>query len=190
MKRPGTRAGYERLLNRIRTRIPGVTLRTTFIVGFPGESEGAFGELKDFVKAVGFDHVGVFTYSHEEGTSAHGLDDDVPAKVKKQRQGALMALQRKIVANAQQLRVGQKVRLLVDGPSAEHELVLRGRLEGQAPDIDPVVYLTDCDPSELSSGQFVDAEIVGSREYDLLATPVAVSAPPLTEVIGAITNPR
>lgn len=170
MKRPGTRAGYERLLDRIRTRIPGVTLRTTFIVGFPGESDAAFDELKDFVKAVGFDHVGVFTYSHEEGTSAYDRDDDVPAKVKKQRQAALMALQRKIVTKAQQLRIGQKVRLLVDGPSAEHELVLRGRLAGQAPDIDPVVYLTDCDPSELSSGQFVNAEIVGSREYDLLAT--------------------
>ena len=170
MKRPGTRAGYERLLDRIRTRIPGVTLRTTFIVGFPGESDAAFNELKDFVKAVGFDHVGVFTYSHEEGTGAHGFADDVAARIKKQRQASLMTLQRKIVAKAQQLRVGQKVRLLVDGPSAEHELVLRGRLEGQAPDIDPVVYLTDCDPSELSSGQFVDAEIVGSREYDLIAT--------------------
>src|SRR5207237_729353 len=71
MKRPGTRGGYEPLRARIRTRIPGVTLRTTFIVGFPGETEDDFAELKDFVKAVGFDHLGVFTYSHEEGTSAH-----------------------------------------------------------------------------------------------------------------------
>src|SRR5204862_2566363 len=79
MKRPGTRAGYEKLLERIRTRVPGVTLRTTFIVGFPGETEEDFVQLKNFVKAVGFDHVGVFTYSHEEGTAAHGLEDNVPA---------------------------------------------------------------------------------------------------------------
>jgi ribosomal protein S12 methylthiotransferase len=175
MKRPGTRAGYERLLDRIRTRIPGVTLRTTFIVGFPGETEADFAELKNFVKGVGFDHVGVFTYSHEEGTTAHRFEDDVPVKVKKQRQASLMSLQKTIVSKAQQMRVGQTVRLLVDGPSSEHELVLRARLEGHAPDIDPVVYLTDCDPSEFSAGQFIDAEIVGSRDYDLLAAPLTVS---------------
>ncbi len=173
MKRPGTRASYERLLNRIRTRITDVALRTTFIVGFPGETDEDFAELQDFVQTVGFDHVGVFTYSHEEGTSAYGHADNVPARVKKLRQSALMSLQKKIVKEAQQLRAGQQVRLLVDGPSAEHELVLRGRLEGQAPDIDPVVYLTDCDPSEFSAGQFLQAEIVGSRDYDLLARPMA-----------------
>ena len=173
MKRPGTRASYEHLLNRIRTRIAGVSLRTTFIVGFPGETAEDFAELHDFVETVGFDHVGVFTYSHEEGTSAYGLTDDVPARIKKQRQSALMSLQKKIVKKAQQLRAGQHVRLLIDGPSAEHELVLRGRLEGQAPDIDPVVYLTDCDPSDFHAGQFLQAEIVGSRDYDLLARPVA-----------------
>ena len=177
MKRPGTRAGYERLLDRIRTRVPGVTLRTTFIVGFPGETEEDFVQLKNFVKAVGFDHVGVFTYSHEEGTAAHGLEDNVPARVKKQRQSTLMALQKRIVSKAQQLRVGQQVRLLIDGPSSDHELVLRARLEGHAPDIDPVVYLTDCDPSEFSAGQFIHAEIVGSRDYDLLASPLTVASP-------------
>jgi ribosomal protein S12 methylthiotransferase len=173
MKRPGTRASYHRLLDRIRTKVADVTLRTTFIVGFPGETDRDFAELQDFVETVGFDHVGVFTYSHEEGTSAHGLADDVAARVKKQRQAALMSLQRRIVKKAQQLRTGQQVRLLVDGPSAEHELVMRGRLEGQAPDIDPMVYLTDCDPSELSAGQFLRAEIVGARDYDLLARPLS-----------------
>jgi ribosomal protein S12 methylthiotransferase len=173
MKRPGTRGSYERLLNRIRTRIPHVTLRTTFIVGFPGETAQDFAELHDFVETVGFDHVGVFTYSHEEGTSAHGLVDDVSARIKKQRQSALMSLQKKIVKKAQQLRAGQRVRLLIDGPSSEHELVLRARLEGQAPDIDPVVYLTDCDPSDFQAGQFLQAEIVGSSDYDLLARPLA-----------------
>ncbi|HEY3091563.1 MAG TPA: 30S ribosomal protein S12 methylthiotransferase RimO, partial [Vicinamibacterales bacterium] len=173
MKRPGTRAGYERLLERIRTRIPGVTLRTTFIVGFPGETDEDFAQLQDFVKTVGFDHVGVFTYSHEEGTSAHGFEDDVPATVKRRRQARLMSLQKRIVGQAQQLLVGQQVQLLVDGPSSEHELVLRARLEGHAPEIDPVVYLTDCDPSEFSAGQFITAEIVGSRDYDLLGRPLS-----------------
>ena len=171
MKRPGTRAGYEALLTRIRARLPGVALRTTFIVGFPGETAADFDELLGFVRAVGFDHVGVFTYSHEEGTSAHGLADDVPAAVKRQRQSALMSLQKRLVTAAQKRRIGRQVRLLVDGPSDEHDLVLRGRLEGQAPDIDPLVYLTDCDPSAFAAGQFITAEISGSRGYDLVARP-------------------
>jgi ribosomal protein S12 methylthiotransferase len=171
MKRPGTRAAYERLLDRIRTRVPGVTLRTTFIVGFPGETSDDYTELQSFVETVGFDHVGVFTYSHEEGTSAHGLDDDVPAAVKRKRKNGLMALQRRIVARAQRSRIGSQVRVLVDGPSAEHDLVLRGRLQGQAPEVDPQVYLTDCDPSAIAPGQFLDAEVVGSRGYDLIVRP-------------------
>jgi ribosomal protein S12 methylthiotransferase len=172
MKRPGTRATYEKLLARIRDRVPGVTLRTTFIVGFPGETDEDFAELESFVRAVGFDHVGVFTYSHEEGTSAHGLADDVPARTKRQRQTRLMRLQKGIVEQAQRARIGQEVRLIVDGPAADHDLVLRARLEGQAPDIDPIVYLTDCDPSELTPGQFIQAEIVESRGYDLIARPL------------------
>jgi ribosomal protein S12 methylthiotransferase len=172
MKRPGTRASYERLLDRIRTRLPGVSLRTTFIVGFPGETDAEFAELQSFVEATRFDHVGVFTYSDEVGTSAHDLADDVPAKTKRQRQSRIMSVQKKVVARAQKNRVGERVRLLVDGPSSEHELVIRGRLEGQAPDIDPLVYLTDCDPAELTAGRFVDAEIVGARGYDLIARPL------------------
>ena len=173
MKRPGTRAGYERLLDRIRQRVPGVTLRTTFIVGFPGETDADFAELESFVESVGFDHVGVFTYSHEEGTSAHGLPDDVPAAVKKRRQSGVMRLQRRIVERAHRSRIGSQVRILIDGPSAEHDLVLRGRLEGQAPEIDPQVYLTDCDPSELTPGQFIQAEVVGNRAYDLVVRPLS-----------------
>src|SRR5688572_27619913 len=174
MKRPGTRAAYEKLLDRIRTRVPGVTLRTTVIVGYPGETAGDFAELQAFVKSVEFDHLGVFTYSHEEGTTAHALTDDVPAGTKERRRSSLMTLQKRIVARAHRGRVGQPVRLLVDGPSAEHELVLRARTAGQAPDIDPLVYLTDCDPSEMTPGQFLDAEIVASRGYDLLARPLSV----------------
>jgi ribosomal protein S12 methylthiotransferase len=174
MKRPGTRATYEKLLDRIRRRVPGVTLRTTFIVGFPGETDAEFAELQSFLTAMHFDHVGVFTYSHEEGTSAHALDDDVPARTKQRRRSSLMSLQKKLVVRTQQKRMGQRARLLVDGPSSEHELVLRARLEGQAPDIDPLVYLTECDPAELTAGTFIEAEIVGCRGYDLLARPASM----------------
>ncbi len=173
MKRPGTRATYERLLERIRTRLPGVALRTTFIVGFPGETDADFDQLLGFVRAVRFDHVGAFTYSHEEGTSAHAtLPDEVPAAIKRRRRDRLMRAQQQIAAGRQAARTGDRVRVLVDGPSAEHDLVLRGRLEGQAPDIDPMVYLSECDPAELPAGTFLEAEIIGSRGYDLIARPV------------------
>jgi ribosomal protein S12 methylthiotransferase len=172
MRRPGTRASYERLLQRLRDKLPGVTLRTTFVVGFPGETDAEFEELCDFVKTVEFDHVGVFTYSHEEGTAAYAMKDDVPAAVKRKRRNALMALQKRIVARKQKARVGETVELLVDGPSKEHELVLQARLRGQAPDIDPVVFLTDCDADTLRPGDLIQAEIVTSREYDLVARPL------------------
>ena len=149
-----------------------MTLRTTFIVGFPGETEEDFGELVDFIEAVEFDHVGVFTYSHEEGTSAFDFDDDVPAAIKERRRDTLMARQQELVSRRQAARVGERVRLVVDGASDEHELVLRGRLEGQAPEIDPLVYLTECDPSAYARGDFIDVELVGSRAYDLIARPV------------------
>lgn len=172
MKRPGTGRQYETLLQRIRARVPGVSLRTTFIVGFPGETEAEFEALRAFVRSVGFDHVGVFTYSHEEGTTAHDLADDVPAAIKKRRRNALMAEQKRLVARAQKRRVGAQVQVMVDGPSPEHELVWRGRLAGQAPEIDPVVYFTDADPEMLRPGALLQAEIVGSREYDLVVRPL------------------
>jgi ribosomal protein S12 methylthiotransferase len=172
MKRPGTRKSYVRLLQNIRARMPDVALRTTFIVGFPGETAEDFAELESFVSEIGFDHVGVFTYSHEEGTSAHELADDVPAATKKKRQDRLMARQKTIVASRQKRRLGETTRLVVDGQSPEHELVLVGRLPGQAPEIDPVVYLTDCDPSTIRPGAFLNVEIVGAEGYDLLARPL------------------
>jgi ribosomal protein S12 methylthiotransferase len=172
MRRPGDRRIYDRLLERIRRQVPGVTLRTTFIVGFPGETEEEFGELEAFVSDTGFDHVGVFTYSHEEGTRAFGMADDVPAALKRKRRNALMARQKKIVRTAQKAKVGKEVRVLIDGPSPEHDLVLQGRLEGQAPEIDPLVILTDCDSSLFSGGDLISARIVGARDYDLVATPI------------------
>ena len=173
MKRPGTRQKYDALLNRIRRRVPGVAFRTTFIVGFPGETEADVDALCEFVSEHSFDHVGVFTYSHEEGTSAYDLDDDVPTKVKVARRARVMQLQKRLVKRRQRARVGERTRIVVDGPSADHDLVLKGRLSTQAPDIDASVYLTECDPSAYSPGDFVDVEIVGARDYDLMARPVA-----------------
>jgi len=172
MRRPGTRASYERLLGNIRARIPGVVLRTTFIAGFPGETDADVDVLERFITDIGFDHLGVFTYSHEEGTPAFGLPDDVPAEVKDARQARLMEVQKQLVARRQLARLGQRVPLMVDGPSPAHEWVWRGRLAGQAPEIDPVVYLTDADPDLLVPGRLLDVEIVGADEYDLVARPV------------------
>jgi ribosomal protein S12 methylthiotransferase len=172
MKRPGTRQTYDRLLSRIRERVPGVALRTTFIVGFPGETEADVEELTGFIQDHAFDHVGVFTYSHEEGTSAFQLDDDVPAKTKGGRRARVMGLQKRLVQTRQRARVGERVRILVDGPSPDHDLVVKGRLATQAPDIDASVFLTECDPSGFRPGDFAEVEIVAAREYDLIARPV------------------
>jgi ribosomal protein S12 methylthiotransferase len=172
MKRPGTRQTYDRLLARIRTAVPGVALRTTFIVGFPGETEADAAELCTFVEDHGFDHVGVFTYSHEEGTSAFAMADDVPAAVKKARRSRVMGLQRRIVARRQRRRLGERARVVIDGPSPDHDLVLKGRLASQAPEIDSAVFLTDCDPSSFRPGDLPTVEIVGARGYDLIARPV------------------
>jgi ribosomal protein S12 methylthiotransferase len=171
MKRPGTRQTYDALLTRIRDRVPGVALRTTFIAGFPGETDADIDELCTFVRDHSFDHVGVFTYSHEEGTSAYELDDDVPARSKAARRSRIMELQKQLVRKRQRARVGERVRVMVDGPSAEHDLVLRGRLSSQAPDIDAMVFLTECDPSSYRPGDIVEVEIVGSKGYDLLVRP-------------------
>jgi ribosomal protein S12 methylthiotransferase len=172
MRRPGTRKAYDALLQRIRRRVPGVALRTTLIVGFPGETDEDYAELEGFVADTRFDHVGVFTYSHEEGTRAFAFPDDVPASVKRRRRNALMSRQKQIVATMQKARVGSEVPVRIDGPSPEHDLVLQGRLETQAPDIDPVVFLTDCDPEAHPAGQLVHARIVGAKGYDLIATPI------------------
>jgi ribosomal protein S12 methylthiotransferase len=177
MKRPGTRRQYDALLGRIRARVPDVALRTTFIVGFPGETDQDLEELLSFVDEQRFDHVGVFTYSHEEGTSAHGLDDDVPAKEKQARRNRVMALQKRLAKSRQKGRIGGTVRMIVDGPSGDHDLVLKGRLMTQAPDIDAAVYLTECDPSRFRAGDFAEVEIVGARDYDLIARPVETVQP-------------
>src|SRR5262249_19529331 len=120
-----------------------------------------------------FDHVGVFSYSHEEGTSAHALPDDVPARTKAARRTRVMKRQKQLVSARLRRRIGERARVVVDGPSADHEVVLRARLATQAPDIDAGVFLTECDPSAYQAGDFVEVELVGAREYDLVAKPTA-----------------
>jgi ribosomal protein S12 methylthiotransferase len=172
MKRPGTRQSYDTLLTGIRERVPGVSFRTTFIVGFPGETEADVDELCGFISDHAFDHVGVFTYSHEDGTSAYQLDDDVPARTKSARRSRVMGLQKKLVQQRQRARIGERVRVMIDGPSPDHDLVVRGRLSTQAPDIDASVFLTECDPSSFRPGDLAMVEIVGARGYDLIGRPV------------------
>jgi ribosomal protein S12 methylthiotransferase len=172
MRRPGTRKHYDALLARIRARVPDVTLRTTFIVGFPGETEADVDALAAFVEASAFDHVGVFTYSHEEGTRAFALADDVAADVKAARRDRIMRLQRRLVARRRRALVGQHRLAMVDGPSPESPLVVTGRLEGQAPEIDSQVVFSDCDPSTLTAGTLVRCRILEARGYDLVAAPL------------------
>jgi ribosomal protein S12 methylthiotransferase len=175
MKRPGTHRQYDELLEQIRRQVPGVALRTTFIVGFPGETSEDLDELCGFVRDHAFEHVGVFTYSHEEGTTAHQLTDDVPARTKAARRSRVMSLQKQLVRARQRRRIGERARVIVDGPSSEHELVLKARLPTQAPDIDASVFLTECSPSDYLPGSFAEVEIVAGRDYDLVARPASLT---------------
>ena len=176
MRRPGNRQAYDKLLARARSRVPGVTLRTTFIVGFPGETEADVAELEAFVRDTAFEHVGVFTYSHEEGTRAFAMDDDVPAAAKKARKARIMAAQREVLAARHRAVVGRTMPVLVDGPSPDMPLVLQGRLEGQAPDIDSVVYFDECDASAYAPGTLIEAEVTRAQGYDFVAVPATVGA--------------
>jgi ribosomal protein S12 methylthiotransferase len=177
MRRPGNRQAYDKLLGRARARVPNVTLRTTFIVGFPGETESDFAQLESFVRDTAFEHVGVFTYSHEEGTRAFGMRDDVPAAVKRDRKDRLMAAQRDVLSKRHRTIVGQTLPVLIDGPSPDMPLVLQGRLEGQAPDIDSVVYFDGCDASGYAPGTLVEAQVTRARGYDFVVVPAAPARP-------------
>ena len=169
MKRGGTRASLERLIERVRKRVPGVAVRTTFIAGFPGETEEDFEELLGFIRAVEFDRVGVFTYSDEEGTSAFELPEKVDAKVARRRQARLMKEQSRISLRKNRARVGQTVRVLFEGESAESDLLWQGRTETQAPDIDGCVLINDApEGTAPEPGDFVNVEITEAQEYDLV----------------------
>jgi ribosomal protein S12 methylthiotransferase len=165
MRRKGEGAEIRRLLDRLRERVPGIALRTSVIVGFPGETEAEFRELLAFVREARFDHLGVFTYSPEEGTAAFKLPKRVPAKIAEERRCLIMEAQQGIAAAKNAANVGRRIRVLVEGPSEESELLIAARHEGQAPDIDGVVYINDGDPPV---GDFCTVEITEAHDYDLV----------------------
>ncbi len=169
MRRGGGRDVYERMFERIRERVPGVALRTTFIVGFPGETEQDFEELLDFVRAVKFDHVGVFTYSDEEHSAAFDLDDKVDHKTAKRRERHLMKEQAKIVRRKNRAMIGTRVKVLLEGKSRQSDLLLEGRMQSQAPEIDGSVLINDLpEGSTARPGDFVTVEITEAADYDLI----------------------
>ena len=174
MKRGGNRASLERLIERVRRRVPGIAVRTTFITGFPGETEADFEELLALVKNVEFDRVGVFTYSDEEGTPAFDLPNKVDAKIAQRRRARLMKEQNRISRRLHKSRVGETVRVIFEGESSESELLWQGRMETQAPDIDGCVLINDVPESfEPQLGQMVNVLITGAQEYDLVGSIVA-----------------
>jgi len=169
MKRGGNRKSLERLIERVRKRVPGIAVRTTFISGFPGETEDDFEELMGFIKSVEFDRVGVFTYSDEEGTPAFDLADKVSHRDAVRRRNALMKAQAKISRRKNKARVGDVVRVLFEGESKESELLWQGRMETQAPDIDGCVLINDVPDGVVpAEGEFVNVEITEGHEYDLI----------------------
>jgi ribosomal protein S12 methylthiotransferase len=197
MKRGSSGDAFLRLLDRIRKTIPSVSLRTSFIAGFPGESEADFRELCDFVRAAEFDWMGVFAYSDDETAESYSLDGKVDAETIAGRRDRLMAIQRRISARKLKARVGRRYSALLEGPSKESEFVWQARLEGMAPEIDGKVYVTEFDAAlgedekELASlaGRMVTLEITEAQTYDLVGRVVQSLDEPLQASIFAGVAP-
>lgn len=168
MRRGSSGQYIRKLLTKLKTKIPDLTIRTTFIVGYPGESEAEFEELFEFVREFEFDRLGVFAYSQEENTHAATLGDQVPEDIKQKRLERLMELQQEISRRKQAQLVGRNCQVLVEGPSEENDWVLVGRLASQAPDIDGVTYLSE---TEATPGDFLPVVIESAADYDLVAVP-------------------
>jgi ribosomal protein S12 methylthiotransferase len=166
MKRPTGRGNLRGMVERVRQRVPGVAFRTSFIVGFPGETDAEFDELLGFVREAEFDHVGVFTFSDEEGTTSFDLPGRVAPGVKERRRRKLLAEQKRISARRNRRRVGERLPVLVEGFHEDSDLLLRGRLATQAPDIDGCVIIND---GTAPAGTFVTCEVTEAHPYDLVA---------------------
>ena len=164
MKRGITREKTDELIKNIRDINPEIALRTTLIAGHPGETERDFQEMYDFVERSQFDRLGIFTYSHEEGTSAHKLEDDVPEQVKRSRSNKIMALQQKISIEKNKNKVGKTVKVLVDRVDANNYY---GRTEQDSPEVDNEVIIPSKE-MHLRVGDFYDVKITDSKEYDLI----------------------
>jgi ribosomal protein S12 methylthiotransferase len=158
MRRETSREHIENLIERLRAGIPDLAIRTTFIVGFPGETDAQFETLIEFIERVRFERLGIFKYSQEEGSRAAKLPDQIPAKTKNKRYRIAMSIQQRIAAESAREKIGRELKLLVDQP-------LIARTEADAPDVDARVILS----SPATPGEFVRRKIIGSRGYDLLA---------------------
>jgi ribosomal protein S12 methylthiotransferase len=169
MKRGGNRESLEKLIARVRERVPGIAIRTTFITGFPGETDEDFEELIKFVQNCRFDNLGVFTYSDEEGTAAYDLPNKVDAKTAKQRRNRLMKEQAKISKQINKSKIGNTYRVLFEGLSQESDLLFQGRLEGQTQEIDGYILINDM-PEDLEPqiGAIYNVKITDAHEYDLV----------------------
>ena len=165
MARGGGRAGFLKLLRKARHIVPGIFVRSNFIVGFPPETEEAFLELKDFLQEARFEHVGVFTYSREEGTPAHPLGDPVPERTKQKRKRILMELQQKISRDKNRALEGRVLDVLVEGVHEETDMVFKGRHMGQAPEVDGSVLIVGGEPVP---GTIQPVRITKGHAYDLV----------------------
>jgi ribosomal protein S12 methylthiotransferase len=165
MRRGGSPERYLRILERARELAPEIFLRTTFIVGFPGETDGQFDELLRFVERVGFDHLGAFVYSPEEGTAGAELDGAVPKAVAKRRWKKLLARQKPISLARRRALVGRRLEVLVEGACDESEHLLQGRHRGMAPEIDGRLLIND---GAAPAGSFVEVEITDAYPSDLV----------------------
>lgn len=164
MRRGSGRPQLEKFLDRIRTGLPDAFVRSSFIVGFPGEDDRAFGELCDFVRGQEFDYLGVFTYSHEEGTGAHPLGDPIPEEIKEERKATLLDIQKEISNTKLQAHHGRTFDVLVEGVHPETELLLRGRHQGQAPDVDGEIFITE---GTYRPGDIIPVTIEETFDYDM-----------------------
>jgi ribosomal protein S12 methylthiotransferase len=165
MGRPSRRADLYKLIDRIRTHIPDVALRTTFMVGFPGETEEDVSMLADFIQTFKLDHVGLFTYSNEDGCTASRYPDQCPEDIKQERYRALMELQAEISLAKNMELVGKTLPVLIEGVSRETDLLLEGRTERQAPEIDGCVYINE---GTYKAGEIINVTISEAHPYDLV----------------------
>jgi len=178
MKRGAHGDIFLKLIERIRATIPGVAIRTSMIVGFPGETEDDFETLCQFVEAARFDRLGVFSYSDEDTSGSFHLDGKVDARTIYNRKRRLMSLQRKISRAKNRELVGRELPVLVEGPSADSELVWEARLSTQAPDIDGVCYISDPGEQPLRAGEIRTMRIVKAHDYELTGELIGQAARP------------
>jgi ribosomal protein S12 methylthiotransferase len=184
MKRGSSGDIFLKLLEKIRRTIPGVTIRTSMIVGFPGETDRDFDELCQFTEAAQLDRLGVFSFSDEETAASYALGGKVDARTIYNRKRHLMAVQRKISRKLNRRWVGQEIPVLIEGPSAESELLWEARSAGQAPGIDGVCYISDPGDSPLAQGQMRAMRITKAHDYDLVGDLVDEVVEPVMEPIN------